>query len=150
MHDKKQAVEAWMFKSNGASFVMPKNRLQRIVEEPRTVRVPFASQRYNSVVLLEGEFYPIAELFLNDSVALPEANDSISVGIIVAYRNSDNTVSYGAIRADSIPERIMIADEMRGMMDDLAVDVQAISLAAISIADKNHALLAIDRLFAGI
>ncbi|MBL4671374.1 MAG: chemotaxis protein CheW [Arenicella sp.] len=139
-----KSVSAWLLRINGHAVCVGASELSMLLEAPKTERVLAAPAHCREVMLLEANLYPVVDM---SSLLKREPVDSNAIALIIYKEENETQASYGALRFDSIPERIMVTDDMQIDMDAIDSQLRKFVRAAFKYEDQSVGVLDLSEIF---
>lgn len=139
-----KSVSAWLLRINGHAVCVGAPELSMLLEAPKTERVLAAPAHCKEVMLLEANLYPLVDM---SSLLKRAPVNSDAVGLIIYKENNETQASYGALRFDSIPERITVTDDMQIDMNTIDSQLREFVRAALMYEGQPVGVLDLSKIF---
>lgn len=149
MFDRKnKSTTAWVSQIKSTWVSVGRYEIKMLLKNPEITPVIGASRHFSSFLIFKNDFIPIINVdgLLNDT-KLNNYNQIDIYGVITFYNERTESVEYGAIKFNDIPQSITVTNAMQIDMSQSEDPWREYSKALFQYNDKNIHVLDMNKIF---
>ncbi len=106
---KNNTAAAWISQINGHWLAIGGYELKMLSKDSHIINVSGAPRHCHELFLMENKLFPVIDMpyLLGEQ----KNGDDYVIGLLTYFEQAQQQMLHGAIRFDTIPEKIMVSDE---------------------------------------